>query len=114
MAVKIDINGDKIVAKIVGTYENNMEMLASQILKDCNRYCKEDTGMLIMSSFIHSDLKKGKLVWRTPYAARQYYEIRTAYPDVNAEATWRWCEVARNNHLHDWERQAQAIARLYG
>ena len=113
MSVRIDINGDKIVAKIEAHYENNMEMLASQVLKDCNFYCKEDTGMLIMSSYIHSDLKHGKLVWRTPYAARQYYEIRTAYHDVNGRASWRWCEVAKQNYKEEWIRKAQAAARLY-
>lgn len=89
-------------------------MLATQILKDCNFYCKEDTGMLIASSLIHSDLKNGKLVWQTPYAARQYYKIPTAYKDVNPNASWRWVEVAKNNFKHDWERQAQAIVRVYG
>jgi hypothetical protein len=114
MSVKININGDMIVAKMDAVYSNNMEMLASQILRDCNRYCKEDTGMLIMSSLIHSKLKQGLLVWRTPYAARQYYEIKTAYPDVNSNASWRWCEVAKTLHQADWDRQAKAIARLYG
>lgn len=114
MSVRININEHSIQATIDNTWENGLEMLSSQILKDCNRYCKEDTGMLIMSSYIHSDLKRGLLVWNTPYAARQYYEIPTAYKDVNSNATWRWCEVARNNHFADWGRQAQAIARLYG
>ena len=114
MSVKINIDGDKIHYKIERTIKNGMGMLASQILRDCNLYCKEDTGMLIASSYIHSDLNNGKLVWQTPYAARQYYEIRTAYPDVNSNATWRWCEVAKNNHKNDWARQAQAITRLYG
>ena len=114
MSVKISIDGDKIVAKMDNLYANNMEMLASQILRDCNRYCKEDTGMLIMSSLIHSRLKQGLLVWRTPYAARQYYEIKTAHPQPNPNASWRWCEVARNLHQNDWTRQAKAIARLYG
>ena len=113
MAVKINIDGDKIKYKIYRTIKNGMGMLASEILRDCNKYCKEDTGTLIISSYIHSDLDNGKLVWATPYAARQYYEIRTAYPDVNQNATWRWCEVAKNNHHEKWERQAQAIARLY-
>lgn len=113
MSVKINIDGAKIQAKIDNAWESGLEMLSSQILRDCNRYCKEDTGMLIMSSYIHSDLKKGRLVWQTPYAARQYYEIRTAYHDVNGEASWRWCEVAKNNHLERWARQAQAITRLY-
>ena len=114
MSVKIIVNENSIQAKIDEKWENGLEMLSSQILKDCNLYCKEDTGMLIMSSYIHSDLKHGKLVWRTPYAARQYYEIRTAYTDVNANATWRWAEYAKSLHMGDWGRQAQAIVRLYG
>lgn len=113
MAVRISINERSIRATIDNTWKSGREMLASQILRDCNLYCKEDTGMLIMSSLIHSRLQDGLLIWNTPYAARQYYEIPTAYHDVNGNATWRWCEVAKKNHLAEWERQAQAIMRLY-
>ena len=113
MAVKFNIDTNKIQVKMDNTWKTGLEMLSSQILKDCNKYCKEDTGMLIVSSFIHSDLKNGRLVWQTPYAARQYYEIRTAYKDVNGNASWRWCEVAKANHKDTWARQAQAIVRLY-
>lgn len=113
MSVRIEINEGSIQAKIDGNWANGLEMLSSQILKDCNLYCKEDTGMLIMSSYIHSDLKHGKLVWNTPYAARQYYEIPTAHHDVNSQAVWRWAEYAKSLHLADWGRQAQAIMRLY-
>ena len=114
MSVRIEINENSIRAKIDNTWANGREMLCSQILRDCNLYCKEDTGMLILSSLIHSRLKEGLLIWNTPYAARQYYEIPTAYTDVNSNATWRWCEVAKQNHLAEWGRQAQAITRLYG
>ena len=113
MPVRIDINADKIKYKIDRTIKNGMGMLSSEILRDCNKYCKEDTRMLMISSYIHSRLDEGLLIWQTPYAARQYYEIRTAYTDVNANASWRWCEVAKTNHKDKWERQAQAIARLY-
>ena len=113
MAVKIDIDANRIAVKMDNAWKSGLEMLSSQILRDCNRYCKEDTGMLIMSSYIHSRLKEGVLIWQTPYAARQYYAIRTAYHDVNPDASWRWCEVAKNNHLERWQRQAQAITRLY-
>lgn len=114
MSVKIIVNEKTIQAKIDNTWKSGLEMLSSQILRDCNRYCKEDTGMLIMSSYIHSRLDEGLLIWQTPYAARQYYEIPTAYHDVNGEASWRWCEVAKKNHRDRWARQAQAIVRLYG
>jgi len=113
MAVRIEINENSIKAKIDNTWQNGLEILSSQILRDCNMYCKEDAGMLIMSSYIHSRLKEGLLIWQTPYAARQYYEIPTAYKDVNPNASWRWCEVAKQNHLAEWGRQAQAITRLY-
>ena len=113
MPVKVNINEDKIIYKIDRTIKNGMGMLSAEVLRDCNKYCKEDTGMLMVSSYIHSDIDNGKLVWQTPYAARQYYEIRTAYKDVNSNASWRWCEVAKTNHLAKWQRQAQEIVRLY-
>ena len=113
MAVRVNINEDKIMVKIDDAWESGLEMLSSVILADCNKYCKEDTGMLIASSFIHSDLKHGRLVWQTPYAVRQYYEIPTAYKDVNHNASWHWCDIARKNHHTRWGKQAQAIARLY-
>lgn len=113
MSVKITIDEQKIKATIDNTWESGLEMLSSQILRDCNEFCKEDTGMLIMSSLIHSDLKHGRLVWNTPYAARQYYAIQTANPSPNHNASWRWCEVARNRYHDRWARQAQAIVRLY-
>lgn len=114
MSVHFNIDQSKIAERLQNPFGDGLEMLSSQILRDCNEYCKEDTGMLIASSLVHSDLKNGRLVWRTPYAARQYYEIRTAYHDVNSNATWRWCEVAKQNYMERWGRQAQAIARLYG
>ena len=113
MSVKINISGDKIQAKIDNAWEAGLEMLSSQILRDCNRYCKQDQGFLIMSSYIHSRLKEGLLIWQTPYAARQYYEIRTANKEYNSNASWRWCELAKSLHLADWGRQAQAITRYY-
>lgn len=113
MAVKINIDGDMIIYKIDRSIKNGMGMLSAIILQDCNKYCKEDTGALMISSYVHSKLDEGKLIWRTPYAARQYYEIKTAYPDVNGNASWRWCEVAKNNHHAQWEKQAQAIMTRY-
>ena len=113
MAVKFQIDARSIKVKMDNAWETGLEMLSSQILKDCNKFCKEATGMLIISSYIHSDLKKGRLVWQTPYAARQYYEIRTANKEINSDASWRWCEVAKGQYKDVWGRQAQAITRLY-
>lgn len=113
MSVKVEVDQNLIKTKMNKAWKKGLGMLSSQILKDCNRYCKEDTWMLIISSLIHSDLDNGKLVWNTPYAARQYYEIQTAYHDKNPEASWMWCDVAKQQHLDDWNKQAQAITKYY-
>ena len=114
MSVRVNISESGIMATIDNTFANAREMISTQILRDCNRYCKEDTGMLIMSSYIHSRLKEGILIWNTPYAARQYYEIPTAYKQPNPDASWHWVEVAKGLHGADWVRAAQAAVRLYG
>lgn len=114
MPVKFKISSRSIGVKIEKTFENSREAISTVILNDCNKYCKEDTGLLIISSYIHSRLKEGLLIWQTPYAARQYYEIRTAYKDVNSLASWRWVDVARKIHGKDWTTQLQEFVRIYG
>ena len=112
MPVKIIFSREKVETRIKYAFGAGMGMLAHEILNDCNQYCKEDTGMLIASSYIHSQLDDGKLIWQTPYARRQYWEIRTAIPDPNPNATWKWCESAKKARLPIWERQAQRLLEM--
>ena len=114
MPVKMNIKPLHIQNKMLKAVKDGRPMLCSLILRDCNEYCKEDTGLLIVSSLVHSRFDKGLLIWRTPYAARQYYEIQTAHTDVNPNAVWRWVEHALSLHLDEWRRMAQAIPKLYG
>ena len=107
MKVKIDKTTVKL--KVENAFNRPLALLSEEILNDCNQYCKEDTGALIQSSLIHSEPSRGQLIWQTPYARRQYWEIRTAYADVNPHASWKWCEVAKRLHLSQWERQAQKL-----
>lgn len=112
MPVKLNIDRAKVLVKIDVAWDKSTKPLAEEILADCNEYCKMDTGNLIASSLIHSQLDKGVLVWATPYAAAQYYRIRTAIPDKNPMATWRWAEVAKNHRLDRWQQQAQRLMEM--
>lgn len=112
MPVRIKIDKDRCAAKVEGAWGKGLPMLTEAIRDDCNQYCKEDTGMLIASSLIHSELDNGKIIWQTPYARRQYWEIRTAYKDVNPNASWKWCEVAKQRHKGQWDRQAQRLLEM--
>ena len=113
MAIRINISENKIKIKMDNMWNNGLAMLSSEILNDCNQYCKEDTGMLIASSYIHSKLDDGKLIWQTPYARRQYYKIRTAYTDVNPQARWKWANYAKSVHSRQWARIAKRIMERY-
>ena len=109
---KININMGAIEAKINGAWEKTLPFLSEEVLGDCNQFCKEDTGMLIASSLTHSRPKEGRLIWKTPYARRQYWAIRTAFKDVNPGATWRWCEAAKRKQMAKWHKQAQRLMEM--
>lgn len=111
MPVKIRFDKVKCSARITNSFNSGLGLLSSEILNDCNLYCKEDTGILIASSYLHSELDEGKLVWQTPYARRQYW-LKTAVTDTNPRASWKWCEVAKNKHMTKWERQAQRLLEM--
>jgi hypothetical protein len=98
-----------IQAKIDNQWKSGLEQLSTQILRDCNEFCKMDQGYLIMSSYIHSRLREGVLIWQTPYAKRQYYAIQTAYKENNPQAQWRWCEAAKQQFGDEWKRQAPLL-----
>lgn len=109
MPIRIRINTHAVQVQVEDAFNAGLPQLSEEILNDCNQYCKEDTGTLIASSLVHSRPQDGLLIWQTPYARRQYWEIRTAYTDVNPKATWKWCEAAKRYRLAQWNRQAQRL-----
>ena len=109
MPVKIRIQQSAVEAKVAGAFQASLPQLSEEILNDCNQFCKEDSGTLIASSLVHSRPQEGKLIWQTPYARRQYWAIRTAFKTVNPNATWRWCEYAKQKNLQKWNLQAQKL-----
>ena len=107
--MKLNLSTRAVQIKLQGSLKKSLYDISKLILDDCNRYCKEETGELIQSSYTASNLAEGKLKWDTPYARRQYWFIPTAKTDVNPNATWKWCEVARQNHRSEWIAYAQKL-----
>ena len=101
-----------MVARVTGAFQKGLPLLTASIRDDCNEYCKRDSGTLIASSMLHSKLSQGLIIWQTPYARRQYWEIRTAFQTRNEKATWRWCEYAKNANVQKWQLQAQRLMEM--
>lgn len=110
--MKVNINPAIVAAKVDNAWHSGLPRLTEEILNDCNQYCKDDTGMLIQSSYVMTEFIDGIIIWQTPYARRQYWAIETAYKDKNPKATWKWCEVAKQHHLDQWQRQAQKLLEM--
>lgn len=104
--VKLEMNVSSVMNRLGAKIKQSLPTIASRVREDCNRYVRVDKGDLRSSSYLASDLKHGKIVWNTPYAKRVYY---TGHPstDINAEASLRWCEVAKEKHAEKWAELAQ-------
>ena len=101
--MKVQINRATLQAKVMTAWKAGLFGLTSEILADCNEYVKRDIGTLENSSLIHSDLNEGIIRWETPYARRQYWEIKTS---LTPGRTWRWFETAKRRHLGRWQQLA--------
>lgn len=106
MPVKIKIDPNQVGARVMGTFNNEvLPALSEEILADCNEYVKlGDSKQLRDSSQRHSRLKEGILIWETPYAKRQYWEIQTS---LTPGRTWRWCETAKRKCKDKWRALAE-------
>ena len=103
--MKIQINKAQVQARIMGAWKSNLHALTTEILADCNEYVKRSPNHTMRdSSLIHSRPSEGLIVWETPYARRQYWEIQTA---LTPGTTWRWIETAKKHHLKQWNEAAQ-------
>ena len=107
----VRLNPAELAARLNARWKRGLPALAAQVLEDCNVYARDHTGALIQSSRGASDLKAGRLVWRTPYARRVYYK-GTPSRLHNPAASLRWCERARTARLPAW--QARAVRILGG
>lgn len=103
MRVEFDIRSSVTRSDVERATQSAIEATSQQALKDCNFYCKQDTGALIQSSLIHSDIDGGVLKWVTPYAEFQY-TFPPARKDKNPNASPEWCNVAETNHKDEWDR----------
>ncbi len=108
--VRIQLDPGALLLRIRRGWHEGLAELSGQVLTDCNRYARDDTGRLIASSQAASDPAQGRLAWSTPYARRVYYTGRPSRAH-NPQASLRWCERAKGEHLPAWRALA---ARLMG
>ena len=102
--VKTTLNSAEIKANLKATTRQVQAPLDALILQDSNFFCPIKTGTLQKSAIINSRLGSGELVWKTPYARRQYYEYSKPPYQPNPNACGKWFEAAKARWLEKWVR----------
>ena len=115
MPVKLEIKKQPIVQKFQGRFDNMvLPILTEEIAKDANTYVKVKSHQLEASMNLHSRFDEGLIIWQTPYAARQFWEIETAHTDKNPNASWKWALVAKQNHMPEWMEKLRRLMNSDG
>ena len=78
--------------------------LDSLIMADSNYFCPLKTGKLQQSAIINSRIGSGVLIWRTPYARKQYYDYHKPPYQPNPNACGKWVEAAKARWFEKWVR----------
>lgn len=123
LTVEVNIDTQKIMARIKAQSQKATLALAQQVLKDSNYYAPMKTGILHKSAIIHSTGENATITWNplpqdeagkvisnTSYAARLYYGDNLNFSkEKNPNARARWFEFAKQNKLKEWEKLAQSF-----
>ena len=102
--VKTALNSAETKADLEATTRQVQAPLDALISQDSNFFCPIKTGTLQKSAIINSRLGSGELVWKTPYARRQYYEYSKPPYQPNPNACGKWFEAAKARWLEKWVR----------
>ena len=98
------VNTDAIARKYNTDIKQIQAPLDSLIMSDSNYFCPLKTGKLQQSAIINSQIGNGVLIWRTPYARRQYYDYHKPPYQPNPNACGKWVEAAKARWLDKWVR----------
>jgi hypothetical protein len=86
--------------------------MMSIVIRDSDPFVPFDTGTLSKTPMAASDKADGQIVYDTPYAKRMYYGDGYNFsPDSHPQATSRWFEHAKSEHMTEWERDARKLMK---
>lgn len=108
VTAKIEFDANN-VAEILSEGTGRAIMVGtSELRRYSNQYVRFLTGKTKQSSYMASDLKKGLVVYDTPYARYAYYNTTSQVTkDHNPNAMSKWGEYAIKHHLDDIVKTVQ-------
>ena len=73
-------------------YDNAQKFVDSEVLRLCEPYIPKQTGMMIKSGILGTDIGSGEVAWIAPYSRAQYYMTRKAGSETGFLRGSKWFE----------------------
>lgn len=99
------------MAKMQGKVEKAQKWLDAQVITDSNYFCPMDTGTLMRSAQLSTQLGSGVVMWKTPYADTRYFGQPETGSTRNPNATNMWFETAKARYGKSWVEKVDAIIK---
>lgn len=110
MSVTVTLDKAAVRARVEAVSKRGTSIMANELLKDANHYCREDSGELERSAIRASRPEEGVLIWDTPYAKRTYY-TGSPVKDRNPNASLMWAEKAAKENKEKYERMLSKVVK---
>ena len=103
METKVSFDKTGCKRKIQGRVTLAQKKLDSQVMKDANYFCPQDTGAL-QKSVLGSVIGSGLLTWAIDYAKKMYHFKGRVSKESNPNASVKWFEVAKSRFTEKWTK----------
>lgn len=91
-------------------YSDAQKFMDSEVLRDCEPYIPLQTGMLVMSGILGTDVGSGLVQWIAPYARAQYYRPGKPGSKTGRKRGPQWFERSKAVNKDHWVRGSKRIA----
>jgi len=85
------------------------QFIDSEVLRLCDPYVPMDTGHLKGSGTRHTRIGSGRVIYKTPYARRMYYNPQYNFQGAPMRGAY-WFERMKANHKEEILKGAAKIA----
>lgn len=103
METRVVFDQSAVKKKITTRLDMAQKKLDSQVMKDANYFCPQDTGAL-QKSVLGSIIGSGLLTWAIDYAKKMYHFKGRLSKETNPNASVKWFEVAKSRHKEAWAK----------
>ena len=89
------------------------QYIDSEVLRLCDPYVPMDRGILKQSGTQHTKIGSGRVVYKTPYARRMYYNPQYNFQGAPMRGAY-WFERMKANHKDEILKGAAEVAGARG